>query len=135
MADAHGPVKDSSGRPRVMIIEGADGVAELEQPLAASGHFEVEVVEDVLAAMGLLNAFQPHLVLLDVDLPGGVPAVGALESFRAHHPETSVLLISDSDHEADASVDPRVTVLRRPFSNAGLLDQVHSALRLRGADD
>lgn len=55
---------------------------------------------DVSEALRLLNVTSPDLVLLDNHLPG-VRGVDAIPSFRAHHPELRVMMLTVSEDEDD----------------------------------
>ena len=77
---APGVPEDTAGKPaaaaaglpgrRVLIVDdNADAAAVLSRLLAARGH-DTRVVHDGDAALECASAFKPHLVLLDISMPG-----------------------------------------------------------------
>ncbi|MFH1416814.1 MAG: response regulator [Planctomycetota bacterium] len=60
-----------SGITRVLIVEGNHDVAELlSSALARDAGYEVRTATTAFGAGGIAESFKPHIMLLDVGLPG-----------------------------------------------------------------
>ena len=53
---------------KLLIIEDDSGIAEAVKMQAEKWDFEVECVSDFLNVMNHFEKFQPHLVLIDIEL-------------------------------------------------------------------
>ncbi len=69
-------------RSRILIVEDEQIVAhELKQSLEAFG-YEVSIAEDAETALVHASKTIPHLVLLDIVLPGTLDGIAAAEQFQ-----------------------------------------------------
>lgn len=59
----------------------------------------LNVAGDGKELMGLLNTYKPHLVLLDINMPG-INGLEALRRIKAYHPKVKVIMLStyNEDH-------------------------------------
>jgi PAS domain S-box-containing protein len=87
---------------RVLIVDDNDDAAEsLSLLLAVQGN-EVKVVHDGLAALEAVGDWKPHVVILDIGLPGMDGYEVALELRRQHQRETPRLIaLTGFGHEED----------------------------------
>ena len=113
-----------------MVIEDETAIADaVVQRLRGEG-FEVEWAEDGLAGVDLCDRFQPHLVILDLMLPG----IDGLEVCRRIQAErrTPVVMLTARDDEADLLVGLSIGAddyLTKPFSPRELVARVRAVLR------
>ncbi len=91
--------------------------------LTLSEFFEVEAITDGAQALARLSEVVPHLVVLDINLPG---ASGAeiLHSIRAdsRFDSTRVILATANPRQADELQDKADIVLLKPISIMQLRD-------------
>lgn len=87
--------------------------------------YPVTVAENASAALDVLREGTVRLVLLDCTLPGGIPPDLLT---KADGDSVPVILMSgDPDRVKRVSDTPR-PFLRKPFTVAGLMDTIESAL-------
>jgi DNA-binding response OmpR family regulator len=122
--------------PRVMIAEDEPNIVTSLEFLMRKAGFDTRIARDGEEALGVLTAFRPDVVLLDVMLPRR----SGLEVCRFIRAEptlagTRVLMLTArggrNDHQngLDAGADGYLT---KPFSTLELLERV-KALAARGS--
>jgi DNA-binding response OmpR family regulator len=118
-------------RHRILIVEDAEDLAEgLRENLEMEGH-EAAVAHDGDRALELVESFSPHLIILDLMLPGtgGFEVLGRL---RARGRDVPVLVLSARSEQVDKlrgfrlGADDYVT---KPFDLFELLARVDAILR------
>ncbi|NLX24179.1 MAG: response regulator [Phycisphaerae bacterium] len=70
---AHGMPLDAieTGQTRILVVDREPDLTDLiQQSLSQAGQYEVRVADSVLEAGAVLEQFKPHVLLVDVDLPG-----------------------------------------------------------------
>lgn len=92
----------ASPRPGRILVADAEPVeaAALRDALAQHGH-TVKVAGGGREALGLVQAFEPDVVLLDVTVPDP-PAVEVIDQIRSLDPDLPVVVASAAQHEKDA---------------------------------
>ena len=96
---------------RIMIVEDDASLAELlVEELEAEGH-EARAFESAESALDALDAFEPDVVVSDLQLPG-VDGLTLVEQLRDRHAAPSVLMIS-----AYGTVDRAVAALKAGAEN------------------
>ncbi|MBW8780911.1 MAG: response regulator [Verrucomicrobia bacterium] len=124
-------------RPKILAVDDSKAVRLIIQKALAP--FACEVIEATNGFKGLfaMESEMPALILLDVSMPtmDGVEMLTLLKS----HPELKkipvIMLTSTSDH----LVLPKITALgvndqlRKPFTDAALLEKVQAILDLKPA--
>ena len=119
---------------RVLVVDDERAVRDaLSRALRLNG-FEVELAPNGQAALQMLDAAQPDVVLLDVLMPG-IDGFETCRRIRAAQDPTPVLMLT-----ARNGVDDRVEgldvgaddYLPKPFALAELLARVRALLRRRG---
>ncbi len=114
-----------------MIVEDNTDLAfGLSRTLEAYGH-RVAVVSDSTTAVTQVRAFAPHLIILDLMMPG-LDGFSVLERLRADGFSMPVLILSARSEEADkvrgfrSGADDFVT---KPFGVLELVERVSALLR------
>lgn len=113
---------------RFLIVDDDAGVAEgLATLLAENGHESVYAPQ-AQAGLEILRSQPVEIVLLDLNLPGGLSGYAACETYRAFRPELPVIFITGAfTSEADARLAERVGAsgfLCKPFSKEQLFAAV-----------
>lgn len=93
---------------RILIVED-DPVTRgfLEKKLKKAG-YEIDTAENGVKAVDLISGHYFDVVLTDLMMPGGVDGIGVLESTKAKHNQTEVILIT-----AYATVDNAVEAMKK----------------------
>ena len=119
------------GKARILVVEdNADLAAGIEYNLSLEG-YEVHVVDDGRAAIAAAADWHPHLILLDLMLPGA-DGYQVLQAVRGAGNRVPVLILSARGEEADKvrgfrlDADQYVT---KPFGILELLERVGALLR------
>jgi DNA-binding response OmpR family regulator len=120
---------------RVLVVEdNADLAAGLEYNLKLEG-YDVRVADDGRAGISLATEWSPHLVVLDLMLPG-VDGYEVLRTIRAAGSRVPVMILTARGEEADKvrgfrlDADQYVT---KPFGVLEFLERVGALLRRSGA--
>jgi DNA-binding response OmpR family regulator len=116
----------------VLIVEDDSALAEgLKQALAAEGHQGLAVA-NALAGLDLLRDRPVDLILLDINLPGGLSGYAACEAYRSLRPRLPIIFITGAfTSEADARLAEHVGAsgfLRKPFTMERLFVAAAQAL-------
>ena len=99
--------------------------------------YQVRQVESGLAGLQVINEWKPHLVLLDVNMPG-LNGLETLAKLRVRHEYVSVIFVSansrteDVIRGLDAGADDYIC---KPFQVLELLSRVRSQLRIKDLND
>lgn len=80
----------------VLIIEDDPGIADLIKDCVALAGYRPELAPTGDIGLAMAAETTPTLVLLDMNLPG-LHGLDVLESLRASHPRTPVIVITASD--------------------------------------
>ncbi|MCE5169876.1 response regulator transcription factor [Paenibacillus profundus] len=115
---------------KVLLVDDEPNILQfLELGLVNEG-FEVRTSQDGIAAITLMKEFQPHVVILDVMMPGmdGFEVCGMLKKMD----QVAVIMLTARDE-----VDDRIRGLTlgaddymvKPFSFAELLARIHARIR------
>src|SRR5687767_15692230 len=116
---------------RVLIIEDSDSIVRMIEALVSARGFEVRSAGS--GARGLEEAFawKPHVLLLDIDLPGSYDGIQVCEKLRADDATRElpiVVLTSSSDDEVKRrAFDAGASAFyEKPFSPLALLKEIES---------
>src|SRR6478672_3871267 len=83
---------------RVLIVEDSDSIVRMIQALMSARGFDVRSAAS--GARGLEEAFtwKPHVILLDINLPGAYDGIQVCEKIRSHADkgikETPIIIVS-----------------------------------------
>jgi DNA-binding response OmpR family regulator len=122
---------------RVLIIEDSDSIVRMIQALVAARGFEVRSASS--GARGLEEAFvwRPHVILLDINLPGTYDGIQVCEKVRADKQlaETPIIIISamnDDEVKRRAFAAGAAAYYEKPFSPLALLKEIETLQRRSG---
>ena len=117
---------------RVLLIEDEANIAEAIRFLLTRDGFEVSVHGEGLAAMEMVAALSPDLVILDVMLPGrsGLEILTELRSEAATATLPVIMLTAKGQgHDRAAATKAGVNVfMTKPFANADIRAAVRDLL-------
>jgi two-component system, OmpR family, alkaline phosphatase synthesis response regulator PhoP len=121
---------------RILIVEDNPDLAfGLRNNLEIEG-YEIDTAEDGLTGLARIRTWRPHLVILDLMMPG-MDGYRVLRTLREEGNNTPVLILSARGDEADKlrgfrfGADDFVT---KPFSILELLARVQALLRRAGPE-
>ena len=114
--------------PAILIVEDDAALRHFMQYMLALDGFDVDVVQDGLAALRRIDEVLPDVVILDLTLP----RVDGISVYRelASNPRTAhipVVIITGREVLADAATQA-AAILRKPVAFPVLLDSVHRAI-------
>lgn len=113
---------------RFLIVDDDAGVAESVATLLAEDGHQSAVAPDALAGLEILRSQAIEIVLLDLNLPGGLSGYAACETYRGFRPDLPIIFISGAfTSEADARLADRVGAsgfLCKPLNKEKLLAAV-----------
>ena len=114
-----------SHKPQVLIVEDSLLTAlEMQLALEEAGYRVLGPAASYERAMGLVDAFQLDIVLLDIELSGPKNGVAvARELLKRHIPALFVSAITPNDPEARKSA---VGILSKPIDAERLIDSVEA---------
>jgi DNA-binding response OmpR family regulator len=109
-------------KPLAFVVEDDPQLSQIFT-LTLSESFEVEAITDGVQALVRLSEVVPHLVVLDINLPGA-SGVQILHSIRADSrlDSTRVILATANPRQADELRDKADIVLLKPVSITQLRD-------------
>ena len=116
----------------VLIVEDDPAVADVLGQALAKQNYESFTASTALAGLDLLRTHPIDLILLDINLPGGLSGYAACEAYKSLRPHLPVILITgDFTSDADARLAEHVGAsgfLRKPFPIGEFLGAVEQAL-------
>jgi len=119
---------------RILLVEDEDGVRRaMRRMLERHGHRVYEASSGVDAVQRYLDSSEPHLLLTDAVMPGGMSGKDLAERFRTRHPGLPVVYVSGYSFDLLASrgieeEQGPLRVLPKPFTESQLLAAVDEAL-------
>ena len=120
----------NENRFRILIVDDEPSIrAGLSRALACDDH-ELSTASDVTEALNTLRAQPPHLILLDLKMPGPLSGLDLIRHARDERPEVLLIVIT-----AHGSIETAVEAMRlgaqdyvtKPVNLAALRIQVHRA--------
>jgi putative two-component system response regulator len=123
------PVSLSSARI-LAVDDDAANLRVLRRLLQRAGCTHVETTSDPTAAEGLARAFNPHLVLLDLNMPV-MDGFQVLEQLRERRPMPGVVVVSgeDADGASRRALDRgALAFVSKPYDPESLIEVVRRAL-------
>ena len=114
----------------LVVDDDPDLLQLLTMRLSAAG-YRVSAVQSAEAALAKLAVERPHLVLSDVQLPGGQDGLALFDEIRACHPSLPVILLTAHGTIPDAveaTARGVFSYLTKPFDGKALLDKIAQAL-------
>lgn len=122
---------------RVLIIEDSDAIVRMIQALMSARGFDVRSASTGARGLEELFSWRPHVVLLDINLPGAYDGIEVCEKIRAdkNARETPVIIISamnDDEVKRRAHEAGATAYYEKPFSPLALLKEIESLQRRSG---
>jgi putative two-component system response regulator len=124
---------------RVLVADDEEAIAELLRRMLMKEGYEVAVVNDGMAALQAVDEFKPHVVLLDVNMPGmsGIDVCRRLKQDPAHRLTPVVIVTGMAQRERrieglEAGADE---FLSKPVDAQELLARVMSLVRMKRYTD
>ena len=131
---------ESDERPRVLVVDDESDISETVSFCLEQEGFDVRTASNGYEALGLVRAWLPHVVLLDVMMPGEngyrVSRLVKEDQERGALPAISVFLVTarkleDPEREqAFAEFSRADGVVYKPFDMDALIEIVHSRIAL-----
>lgn len=122
---------------RVLIVEDSDSIVRMIEALIKARGFDVRAASSGAKGVEEALAWKPHVVLLDINLPGSIDGIEACKRLRAEQDSKDIPIIfisamTDEEvkrraHEAGASA-----YFEKPFSPLALLKEIESFQRKSG---
>jgi DNA-binding response OmpR family regulator len=122
---------------RVLIVEDSDSIVRMIEALIKARGFDVRSAASGAKGVEEALAWKPHVVLLDINLPGSIDGIEACRRLRAEKDSKEIPIIfisamTDEEvkrraHEAGASA-----YFEKPFSPLALLKEIESFQRKSG---
>jgi DNA-binding NtrC family response regulator len=129
------PTADDSPQPRgrILIVDDEEVIASTLKEFLQSERFDVAVAQDLSSALEQVEAFEPEIVLCDVQLPGA-DGITVLNRTLQLRPETLFIMIT-----AYATVENAVAAFQRgahdylmkPVLFEDLITRIDRLIRLR----
>jgi DNA-binding response OmpR family regulator len=118
------------GRPLVLVVDDDRGVQDAVREELANREYEVVIASDGDAAMRLIDALKPDVLVLDLKLPlVSGPMVAAKLNMLPSRPQ--VLICSAVPYAPEIAADVGADgVLLKPFVRADLRHEVERLLAL-----
>lgn len=125
---------------RVLIVEDSDSIVRMIQALVSARGFEVRSAPSGARGFEEVLAWRPHVVLLDINLPGPYDGIQVCEKIRADKDikNTPVIIISamsDDEVKRRAHDAGATAYYEKPFSPLALLKEIESLQRRSGISD
>ncbi|RFS87147.1 DNA-binding response regulator [Actinomadura spongiicola] len=120
----------TENQTRLLVVEDEPTIARAVADRLAAEGFAVDVVGDGPSAVERARAFEPHLIVLDVMLPG-FDGLEVCRRVQAERP-VPVLMLTARDDETDLLVGLGVGAddyVTKPFSMRELVARVRAVLR------
>ena len=110
---------------RVLVVEDDDTIGELLEAALADSGYEVAVAAGGAAGLDLAPRFKPHLILLDLRMPGvDGRAFATAYRKRARRPAPIALITAVRDAPQVAAAISAQGFLAKPFELGELLNLV-----------
>ena len=115
---------------RILIIEDDQSIFELVQQRLQQWEFEVEGITDFNKVMDVYKAFEPHLVMIDIQLPA-YDGFHWCREIRAQS-NVPILFLSSRDHPMDMVMAMQMGAddfIQKPFHMDVLIAKIQAILR------
>ena len=123
--DAHAP----SGRETILVVEDESAVREIAVSILEGLGYQVIQAKDGPDALARLQeAPGVNLLFTDMIMPGGMTGRELAEQAKGRHPGLKVLYTSGYTDDALVSADKGVRLVRKPYDNTVLANEIKLAL-------
>lgn len=119
---------------RVLIVEDSDSICRMIEALVSARGFEVKSAASGARGIEEALAYRPHVILLDINLPGSLDGLDVCAKLRADAAtkDTAVIIISaqNDDEVKRRAVDAGANAFyEKPFSPLSLLKEIEALAR------
>jgi two-component system response regulator MprA len=111
--------------PYVLVVEDDPALCDVLESLFAGEGFQVQCVNDGLAALDAVAREQPDVIVTDVAMPR-LDGLGLMRRLREQGARIPIVLISATNVDPG---EPDVRFLAKPFDIDHLLNAVEGAMR------
>jgi len=121
------------GKAKVLVVDDEPQVREVLSRYLLSQGYECSTAHDGTSALRAAETEQPHIVLLDISMPGK-SGIDVLKELQARYPDTAVVMvtaIADINVAIDAMRNGAYDYLVKPIDLNMLLISVERALERR----
>ncbi len=115
---------------RVLIVDDEQNIRRMLRALLEADGYEAVDVGIPSEAVSLVDTFDPHIVLLDLVMPGALDGLATLEQIKARTPDVAVIMMSGKATLADAVRATQLGAfhfLEKPLTPEGVLAAVRAA--------
>ncbi len=85
-------------QPRILVVDDLEDIRDLLRDILEREGYTVEVAGDATSAISKLARVKPHIILLDISMPG-LSGISALQQLRARHPRVGVIMVTGNEDE------------------------------------
>lgn len=78
---------------RILVVDDEAEICEFLQSFFEDREFNVETAEDGIKALEKVGSFDPHVVLLDVQMPNK-DGLTTLKEIKTKHPKVKVIMVT-----------------------------------------
>ena len=121
-----------TGRRRVLVVDDHPLVLSFLRDVVENFGYEASTAANGAEAIAAMATTQPHLVFLDMVMPG-IPSLEVLNYIHEHHPTVPVIVISgtiDQKIARHAYAAGAFAVVGKPINLDTLRDLVTQAMRM-----
>ena len=93
--------------PRILIVDDEKNIRNILTKLLRDEQYTVQAAASAEQAMGLLDSFEPDLILMDQKMPG-INGIEATSRIKEKHPEMTVIILT-----AHASIELAVEAIKK----------------------
>ena len=118
---------------RVLIVDDESNIRRMLKALLEQESYEVHDIGGGADAPGVVAAFEPDVVLLDLVMPPGPDGIATLEILRARYPDRVVIMMSGKATLTDAVRATKLGAFQfreKPLTPEGVLVAVKAAIDL-----
>jgi len=122
-------IDGSTLRKRVLVVDDRAELRKLVSLTLGTGKFEIAEAENAEDALELLDKFRPHVLVLDVMMPGRLSGHDVCLAVKSHKhlAETQVLMLTARATQQDRKAAARLGAddyVVKPFSPLELIDRI-----------
>ncbi len=126
-------------RPRVLIVEDQPDIRKLITMTLEFSDYELHEAENGDDGYHKAVAFQPHVMLLDIMMPGSMDGLQVCAKLKQHasHRRTRIIMLTARGQQADIDAGKKAgadAYLIKPFSPLELMDKVERFLEEASAN-
>jgi len=119
--------------PKVLIVDDEETIRALLRKSLQKAGYSIAEAADAVEALEKLKTFNPHVVLLDIVMPG-IAGNDLLETIKELKPATQIIMVTALDREAvknESFFKGAFDFIAKPIDRDYLLSAVKRALAYR----